>query len=108
MADDAAVRYDFSEYPLDHPLYDTFNRKALGSFKDELNSVPMQEFVGLRPRCYAFLCTGNVDKNVLQHTRTVEKKTAKGVKRKVKNDHLHFAHYSDALRILNRMPVSKI
>ena len=58
MATDAADRYDFSEYPLDHPLYDVSNRKALGFFKDELNSVPMQEFVGLRPKCYAFHCTG--------------------------------------------------
>ena len=49
--DDAASRYDFIEYPLDHPLYDTCNPKALGFFKDELNSVPMREFVGLRPKC---------------------------------------------------------
>ena len=49
MAVDAADRHDFSEHPLDHPLYDTSNRKALGFFKDELNSVPMQIFVGLRP-----------------------------------------------------------
>ena len=50
MPDDAASRYDFIEYPLDHPLYDASNRKALGFFKDELNSVPMREFVGLRPK----------------------------------------------------------
>ena len=55
VIDDAASRYDFSEYPLDLPLYDTSNRKALGFFKNELNSSPMQEFVGLRPKCYAFL-----------------------------------------------------
>ena len=89
---------DFSEYSLDHLLYDTSNRKTLGFFKDELNSVPMREFVGLRPKCYALLCTGKVDKNVVQHTRPVEKKTAKGVKRNVKDDHLHFNHYLDALR----------
>ena len=59
MAVDAADRYDFSEYPLDHPLYDASNRKALGFFKDELNSVPMRKFIGLRPKCYAFLCTGS-------------------------------------------------
>ena len=58
----------------------------------------MQEFVVLRPKCYAFLCTGKVDKNVMQHTRPVEKKTAKGVKRKVKGDHLHYNHYLSALR----------
>ena len=94
MATDAADRYDF---PLDRPLYDVSNRKALGFFKDELNSVTMQEFVGLRPKCYAFVCTGKVDKNVLEHTGPVEKKTAKGVKRKVKDDHLHFAHYLNTL-----------
>ena len=57
MASDAAPRYDFSAYPENHPLYDTSNRKALGFFKDELNSIPMKEFVGLRPKSYAFLCT---------------------------------------------------
>ena len=44
-------------------------------FKDELNSIPMEEFVGLGPKCYAFLCTGKVDRNVLQHAGPVEKKT---------------------------------
>ena len=97
MASDAATKYDFSEYPINHPLYDTSNRKALGFFKDELNSVPMKEFVGLRPKCYAFLCTGKVDRNIVQHSRPVEKKIAKGVKRMVKDEHLHFTHYLDAL-----------
>ena len=86
----------YGEYPLNHPLYDTSNRKALGFFKDELNSVPMGEFVGLRPKCYAFLCTGKVDKNAIHHSNPVEKKTAKGIKRKVKDEHLHFNHYLDA------------
>ena len=53
----------------------------------------MRKFVGLRPKCYAFLCTDKVDKNVIQQTEPVEEKTAKCVKRKVKDDHLHFAHY---------------
>ena len=99
MVEDAASKYDFSEYPFDHPIYDSSNRKALGYFKDELNSVPMEEFVvGLKPKCYAFLCTGKVDRNIIQHTNPVEKKTAKGVKRKVKDEHLHFNHYLDALQ----------
>ena len=34
---------------------------------------------------------------VFQHTNPAEKKTAKGVKRSVKDAHLHFAHYLDAL-----------
>ena len=57
----------------------------------------MEEFVGLRPKCYAFMCTGKLDKNVLKHVEPVEKKTAKGVKRKVKGDHLRFGHYLDVL-----------
>ena len=69
---------------------------ALGFFKDKLNFVSMREFVGLRPKCYDFLCTDKVDKNVLQHSTPVEK-TAKGVKRNVKDDHMHFAHYLDVL-----------
>ena len=53
MASDAETRYDFSKYPLNHPLYDESNRKSLGFFKDELNSILMQEFIGLKPKCYA-------------------------------------------------------
>ena len=60
MAEDAASRYDFSEYAFDHPLYSAVNRKALGYFKDRLNAVPMQQFVGLRPKYYAFRCTRKV------------------------------------------------
>ena len=97
MASDAATKYDFSEYPINQPLYDTSNRKALGFFKDELNSIPMKEVDGLRPECYAFLCAGKVDRNLVQHSRVVEKKIAKGVKRKGKDKHLHFTHYLVAL-----------
>ena len=43
------------------------------------------------------MCTGKVCKNAVQHTNPVEKQTAKGVKRKVKGEHLHFNHYLDAL-----------
>ena len=96
--EDAATHYDFSEYPLDHLLYSAMNRKAIGFFKDELNSVPMQQFVGRCPKCYAFLCTGNVSNSMLQQTNPVEKKAAKGVKRRVQDAHLHLEHYLDALR----------
>ena len=41
MASDAAAKYDFSEYLINHPLYNTSNRKALGFFKGKLNSIPM-------------------------------------------------------------------
>ena len=98
MEGDAVTNYDFSEYPIDHPLYTAMNRKAIGFFKDELNSVHMQQFVGLRPKCYAFFCTGKVSNNMLQHTNPVEKKTSTGAKRRVKDAHLHVEYYLDALK----------
>ena len=36
---------------------------------------------------------GEVKKNIIDLTKPIEKKTAKGVKEKVKKDHLHFSHY---------------
>ena len=85
MAEDTASHYHFSEYLSTIPSI-ALNRKALGFFKDELNSMPMQQFVGLRPKCYAFLCM--VSNNMPQQTNPVEKKTAKGVKRWAKDAHL--------------------
>ena len=98
MAVDAAARYDFSEYPRDHPLYNERNHKSIGYFKDELHSIPMEEFVDLWPKCYAFRHTGKIKNNVLKHSDSVKKKTAMGVKRKIMEDHLHFQHYLDAFK----------
>ena len=38
---------------------------------------------------------------MLQHTNHVEKKTVKGVKRRVKDAHLHFEYYLDVLKNFN-------
>ncbi len=40
--------YDTSDYPKDHPAYSDRNKKVLGKFKDETNSNPIKEFIGLR------------------------------------------------------------
>jgi len=42
--------YDTSAYPKSHPLYSPVNAKVIGKFIDEINSVPPQEFVGLRAK----------------------------------------------------------
>ncbi|CAP38057.2 Protein CBG21154 [Caenorhabditis briggsae] len=44
--------FDFSDYPVDHPLYDRSNKKVIGKFKDELNASIMTEIVALRPKQY--------------------------------------------------------
>ena len=46
--------YDFSNYTINHPNYDITNKKVLGKFKDELNSLIMTEFIGLKPKMYSF------------------------------------------------------
>lgn len=63
--------FDFSDYPKEHPLYSEVNKKVLGKFKDESNSVPIKEFCGLSPKMYSF-----VGDNIW-------KKAAKGVKKSV-------------------------
>src|SRR5436190_23664297 len=40
--------FDTSAYPKDHKCYSEKNKKRLGVFKDETESIPIKEFVGLR------------------------------------------------------------
>ena len=47
-------KFDFSEYPKDHPLYSIDNMKKVGKFKDECKGRLMLNFVGLRPKLYSF------------------------------------------------------
>ena len=55
--------FDFSEYPVDHPNYDSSNAKVLGKFKCETNGKPIEEWIGLKAKMYA-LRVGGKDKLV--------------------------------------------
>ena len=72
--------YDFSEYPINHPNYDITNKKVLGKFKDEMKSLIMTEFIGLKPKMYSFNYI-NKDNIVLN------KNTHKGVKDSISLKH---------------------
>ena len=50
--------FDCSDYPEDHPLHSTTNKKVLGKFKDEMNGDIIEKFVGLRSKKYSILWTG--------------------------------------------------
>ena len=39
--------YDFSDYPKDHHLHNTRHKKVIGKFKDELDGMTLEEFIGL-------------------------------------------------------------
>ena len=67
--------YDLGDYPKDHPLHSDENKKVLGKMKDEMNGVPLLEFIGLRPKMYSLL-------DLHMH----EKKRAKGVPSSIVRD----------------------
>lgn len=78
--------FDTSDYPKDHPCHSDANKKVLGKFKDETNSVAISEFVGLRAKMYCFKTA--VDKVV---------KKAKGVKKCVVSKKISFEDYKACL-----------
>ena len=47
--------YDTSNYPPDHPLYSSVNKKVNGKMKDELAGTILCAAVGLRPKLYSFI-----------------------------------------------------
>jgi hypothetical protein len=77
--------YDFSDYPLNHPLYDVTNKKVIGKFKDETSSKIITEFVGLRAKMYSF------------KTDEKENKKANGIKKTVVKNELRFDDYKRSL-----------
>jgi hypothetical protein len=78
--------YDTSDYPQEHPLHSTANKKVLGKMKDECAGRPIAEYVGLRPKMYSILeASGN---NI---------KKAKGVRKNVVKKHIRHEQYREAL-----------
>ena len=99
--------YDFSEYPLEHPLYNKKNKKVIGKMKDELNGMILEEFAGLRPKCYSFLFIGFVKDNIILDMEEHQYQKAKGVKEDVKKAHLRHKHYKDCLNNLKSFIVKQ-
>ena len=81
--------FDTSEYAQSHPLYNLANKKVLGKMKDETHGIPIQEFVGLRPKMHSILYTEN--------DTLVKKKSAKGIKKSVTKRKLRHANYKECL-----------
>ena len=88
--------YDFSDYPRNHPNFSVENKKRIGKFKDELNSLPLEEFIGLRAKCYSLL-----------YDKDKEKQTAKGTKSAVKKAYLRHHHYREVLDNLSTVRVKQ-
>ena len=56
--------YDTSDYPKEHPLHSTVNKKVLGKMKDECAGTPILEYVGLRSKMYSIMTEGESKKGI--------------------------------------------
>ncbi|WP_375672846.1 hypothetical protein, partial [Bartonella sp. CL45QHWL] len=77
--------FDFSNYPRDHPLYDTTKKKVPGYFKDELAGEEMTEFIALSSKMYAY------------KIKAIEAKKLKGISKNVVKRDITFDDYVDCL-----------
>ena len=62
--------FDNSDHLENSPFYDKTNKKVIGKFKDECQSIPVVEFIGLRSKMYSYIKDDNKNE-----------KTAKGIKK---------------------------
>ena len=70
MEQDAHL-FDTSDYPKEHFLHSTVNKKVLGKMKDETAGVPIEEFVGLRPKMYSLMYGGGNEKRTPKALRVL-------------------------------------
>ena len=68
---DKKAEFDFSDYPSEHNLYSSENKKVIGKYKDELNGVLMTQYCGIRSKLYGYK----------KHQSEVEHIRFKGIKR---------------------------
>jgi hypothetical protein len=81
--------FDNSDYPTNHVLYNTVNKKVLGKWKDELGGKVMTEFISLRSKSYAYR----------KYLDNSEGKRHKGVKKHIVKKLITFQDYFNCLLI---------
>ena len=86
---------DTSNYAKDHPLYSHKNMAVLGKMKDETAGKPITEFVGLKPKMYAY------------STETKEEKRAKGVSSVMVKGSIRLNDYKDVVLNKTRLYVEQ-
>jgi hypothetical protein len=95
--------FDLSNYPKDHPMYDSTNNKAIGKFKNEAvidevvdnkkitHVTEITEFVGLRSKLYSYTTEEELTQDVEEHHK------CKGVKSSVVENELKTQMYRHTL-----------
>ena len=67
------ITIQYHIHPINHPNYSVKYKNAIGKFKDELDSICLEEFIELRPKCYSLLLNDEVKCNKILHTNPMEK-----------------------------------
>ena len=88
--------FDMSVYGINSPIYDPTNKKVIGKFSDECEGEIISEFVGVRPKCYAFQLENNevvkklkgISKPVVKNTIQFEDYYNCVMDKKVKNEYV--------------------
>ena len=75
-------------------LKDNTNKKVLGKFKDEINSLKMKEFIALNPKVYSVLHQSLDEYNQI---KMKNKKTLKGVSKVVVDHDINHSDYVEVL-----------
>ena len=70
IMDDNKDKFDLSNYPKDHFLYDTTNNKTINKFQDEKAGIQINKAVCLRSKLYSLICEDKI----------ISKNTCKGFK----------------------------
>jgi NurA-like 5'-3' nuclease len=83
--------FDLSE-SLRPDLKDNTNKKVLGKFKDETNSLLITEFLALNPKVYSFKYQDKIDSQEVKN-----KKTLKGVSKVVVKKQIDHTDYEEVL-----------
>ena len=73
IMDNNKDKFDLSNYPKDHFLYDSTNNKTVNKFKDEKAGLQITNAVCLRSKSYSLICENDI----------ISKNTCKGVKQNV-------------------------
>lgn len=91
---DMVDNFDTSDYPKSHPNFSLKNKKVIGKFKDEANGSIITEYIGLRPKLYAWKSATAIS-NLTDTNNEVRK--AKGVKKNVIKNKISFDDYKACL-----------
>lgn len=98
IRDDQDDMFDTSGYTVDNPYQiQRKNEKKPGKFSDELKGKIINEFVGLRAKCYA-LRTKVENKNDEIETKKSIVKRAKGVKKSTLENRITFDDYHECIK----------